>query len=68
MRPTDPQIKLTVYLPKSHVDALEEEVFHRRRSGDRIGNTDLMREVVEQWLARRRGLTTPPIAQEEMPE
>jgi len=68
VRAPEPQIKLTVYLPKSHVDALEEEVYLRRRAGDRIGNTDLMREVVDEWLTRRRSLTEVAATQGEITE
>jgi hypothetical protein len=46
------QIKMTVYLSKEQVDAIEEEVFRRRRAGERIGNTDLMREIVDAWRSR----------------
>jgi hypothetical protein len=53
-----PQIKMTIYLSKEQVDAIEEEVFRRRRAGSRIGNTDLMREIVDQWRNPDRGEQT----------
>jgi len=47
------QIKITAYFSKSQVDDLEAEVYRRRRAGDRIGATDLMREIFEFWRANR---------------
>jgi hypothetical protein len=52
-KPSPAQIKLTIYLSKEQVDALEETVFRRRRAGERIGNTDVMREIVDAWMSRQ---------------
>src|SRR5262249_21352173 len=57
--PAANNVKMTVYLSKAQVDALEEAVFRRRRAGERIGNTDLMREIVDDWLRRKSGCRTP---------
>jgi hypothetical protein len=51
--PAEQMVKMTIYLTKSQADELEEVVYQRRRTGDRIGNTDLMREIVDEWRARR---------------
>ena len=52
--PPERNEKLTIYLALHHFDAIEEEVFRRRRAGERIGNTDLIREIVETWHSRRK--------------
>jgi hypothetical protein len=46
--------KLTVYLPEESVQAIDDEVYLRRKSGDRsFSFADMHRELVEEWVARR---------------
>ncbi len=46
--------KLTVYLPDEFVQAIDEEVYLRRKGGNRsFSFADLHREVVEEWVTRR---------------
>jgi hypothetical protein len=46
-------MKVTIYLTKAQLDDIEEEVYQRRRGGDRVGNTDVVREIVDEWRSRR---------------
>lgn len=46
--------KLTVYLPEESVQAIDDEVYLRRKAGDRsFSFADMHRELVEEWVARR---------------
>lgn len=46
--------KLTVYLPDAFVQAIDDEVYRRRKGGDRsFSFADLHREIVEEWVARK---------------
>lgn len=46
--------KLTVYLPEESVQAIDDEVYLRRKAGERsFSFADMHRELVEEWVARR---------------
>lgn len=58
-RQEDPLIKRSVYVPATLLQALEDEVYRRRRGGDRSCDFgELHREILAQWVTRRakRGL------------
>jgi len=49
-----PLVKLTLYLSKEQVQFIEDEVYTRKRAGERgISNSDLAREILEDHMARR---------------
>jgi uncharacterized protein (DUF924 family) len=53
--------KLTVYLPEESVQAIDDEVYLRRKAGDRsFSFADMHRELVEEWVARRAKRTRAP--------
>lgn len=46
--------KLTVYLPVESFQAIDDEVYLRRKNGERgLSFADVHREIVEEWVARR---------------
>lgn len=53
--------KLTVYLPEESVQAIDDEVYLRRKAGDRTFSfADMHRELVEEWVARRAKRSRSP--------
>jgi hypothetical protein len=53
--------KLTVYLPVESFQAIDDEVYLRRKNGERgLSFADLHREIVEDWVARRRRRAANP--------
>lgn len=53
--------KLTVYLPEESVQAIDDEVYLRRKAGDRsFSFAEMHRELVEEWVARRVRRTRSP--------
>jgi hypothetical protein len=47
-------VKRTFYISKAQEDAIEAEVYHRRRRGSRIQGSDVVREILDSWVAARR--------------
>lgn len=51
----DELVKRTVYIPTDVLDAMEEEVYLRRKAGDRTCDFgEVHREVLRRWVARRK--------------
>lgn len=59
-RPTPELLKQTVYLPPAHVQAIEDEVYARRRAGERSLNfAEMHRQIIEEWVGRRSRRNRP---------
>jgi hypothetical protein len=60
---TGKTVKATAYLPLELMHALEDEVFERRRAGERhLTLAELHREIVGDWVARRQRRQRPSAA------